>query len=515
MRAKFSDSRAAPGDACGVLAAQSIGEPSTQMTLNTFHLAGRGEGNVTLGIPRLVELLRISSKNPKTPVMRVALQDPKSADDANAVAAHLRRYSVADVVDWVKVTQAGLTDGSVGYTIDLHLGGVLSTTDESTDAERKLNTWLANRLLRRLNLMSGDNLMQHMDKLYVKLIRKAAGSSAVPPARPVFADDGGRGKAKRTSDGPTASSSSAKDPATDDESSSDASSSGSSSSGSSSSDDPMSDVEEGGKRKRDEASASSSAKRAKTVSSAAAPASAPPADESGEVRVPLGNIAGSRWSVMYGVSYNLTEGKVTLRARLPPRTADTVLMDVITKEVLERTEFHSVTGVESASPAYAEATDEYYVAAGGMAMNALMLANPAKVNFDRSTSNAVHSVLASLGVEAARVTLIAEVVRVFGAYGININERHLSLLADYMTLSGEPRGLNRYTMASNASPILRASFEQTGTRLMESALYQDFEQMQASSGSIALGRPVRVGTGMFDVRVPLFDEEAVNDWHDC
>lgn len=38
----------------GLLAAQSIGEPSTQMTLNTFHFAGRGEMNVTLGIPRSV-----------------------------------------------------------------------------------------------------------------------------------------------------------------------------------------------------------------------------------------------------------------------------------------------------------------------------------------------------------------------------------------------------------------------------------------------------------------------------
>ena len=46
-------SAAAPGEAVGVLAAQSVGEPSTQMTLNTFHMAGRGEANVTLGIPRL------------------------------------------------------------------------------------------------------------------------------------------------------------------------------------------------------------------------------------------------------------------------------------------------------------------------------------------------------------------------------------------------------------------------------------------------------------------------------
>lgn len=49
-----------PGENVGLLAAQSIGEPSTQMTLNTFHFAGRGEMNVTLGIPRLREILMTS-----------------------------------------------------------------------------------------------------------------------------------------------------------------------------------------------------------------------------------------------------------------------------------------------------------------------------------------------------------------------------------------------------------------------------------------------------------------------
>ena len=63
----------APGEAVGMLAAQSIGEPSTQMTLNTFHFAGRGEMNVTLGIPRLKEILTIASVNIKTPSMDIPL----------------------------------------------------------------------------------------------------------------------------------------------------------------------------------------------------------------------------------------------------------------------------------------------------------------------------------------------------------------------------------------------------------------------------------------------------------
>uniref|UniRef100_A0A183E081 DNA-directed RNA polymerase n=1 Tax=Gongylonema pulchrum TaxID=637853 RepID=A0A183E081_9BILA len=63
--------RVDPGENVGLLAAQSIGEPSTQMTLNTFHFAGRGEMNVTLGIPRLREILMTESSHIKTPSAEV------------------------------------------------------------------------------------------------------------------------------------------------------------------------------------------------------------------------------------------------------------------------------------------------------------------------------------------------------------------------------------------------------------------------------------------------------------
>lgn len=50
---KFLNALAQPGECVGCIAAQAVGEPSTQMTLNTFHLAGHGGVNLTLGIPRL------------------------------------------------------------------------------------------------------------------------------------------------------------------------------------------------------------------------------------------------------------------------------------------------------------------------------------------------------------------------------------------------------------------------------------------------------------------------------
>merc|ERR1711871_489154 len=71
---KHFRSLADPGEAVGALAGQSVGEPSTQMTLNTFHLAGVGGGNVTLGIPRLREILMTASKTLKTPLMYLPIR---------------------------------------------------------------------------------------------------------------------------------------------------------------------------------------------------------------------------------------------------------------------------------------------------------------------------------------------------------------------------------------------------------------------------------------------------------
>lgn len=73
IKTEFRAAVVNPGEMCGVLAAQSIGEPATQMTLNTFHSTGIGSKNVTLGVPRLNELLNVA-KNIKTPSLFIQLQ---------------------------------------------------------------------------------------------------------------------------------------------------------------------------------------------------------------------------------------------------------------------------------------------------------------------------------------------------------------------------------------------------------------------------------------------------------
>jgi DNA-directed RNA polymerase subunit A' len=79
-----------PGEAVGIVAAQSIGEPGTQMTLRTFHYAGVREQNVTLGLPRLIEIVD-ARRIPSTPVMTICLTEEhrKSREAAVKIARNV------------------------------------------------------------------------------------------------------------------------------------------------------------------------------------------------------------------------------------------------------------------------------------------------------------------------------------------------------------------------------------------------------------------------------------------
>ncbi|MEM3948094.1 MAG: DNA-directed RNA polymerase subunit A'' [Zestosphaera sp.] len=79
----YLESLVDPGEPVGTVAAQSIGEPGTQMTLRTFHFAGVRELNVTLGLPRLIELVD-AKRVPETPIMEIHLDDVHKYDEMKA-----------------------------------------------------------------------------------------------------------------------------------------------------------------------------------------------------------------------------------------------------------------------------------------------------------------------------------------------------------------------------------------------------------------------------------------------
>jgi DNA-directed RNA polymerase II subunit RPB1 len=102
---KYNESKIMPGEMVGCLAAQSIGEPATQMTLNTFHFAGvSAKSNVTRGIPRLKELIHVS-KNIKSPSVIINIKDDYSTDKNKAtfIKNQLEYTLLKDIVTTSKI----------------------------------------------------------------------------------------------------------------------------------------------------------------------------------------------------------------------------------------------------------------------------------------------------------------------------------------------------------------------------------------------------------------------------
>ena len=95
----------APGETVGIVGAQSVGEPTTQMTLNTFHFAGvASKSNVTRGVPRIEEILSLT-ENPKNPSCEIALFENEQHDKTNVkrLIPLIENVSLGDLVDETEI----------------------------------------------------------------------------------------------------------------------------------------------------------------------------------------------------------------------------------------------------------------------------------------------------------------------------------------------------------------------------------------------------------------------------
>ena len=102
---KYKQAIVHPGEMVGVIAGQSTGEPTTQLTLNTFHLAGvASKSNVTRGVPRIEEILRLT-KNPKNPSLTVYLKplDEGEREKATQFATMLEHTKLIDITKSVQI----------------------------------------------------------------------------------------------------------------------------------------------------------------------------------------------------------------------------------------------------------------------------------------------------------------------------------------------------------------------------------------------------------------------------
>lgn len=132
LKDRYIESLVDPGESVGILAAQSIGEPSTQMTLNTFHLAGVAAKNVTLGIPRLREILMTAAKTIKTPLIIVPIKKEAKFD----VGSYMRRITLKDCVKRFEVTESAVKrEGKIQKKIQMvfEIGDFVDLAGEALD----------------------------------------------------------------------------------------------------------------------------------------------------------------------------------------------------------------------------------------------------------------------------------------------------------------------------------------------------------------------------------------------
>jgi DNA-directed RNA polymerase subunit A" len=138
--ASYEMSLVEPGEAVGTVAAQSIGEPGTQMTLRTFHYAGVAELSVTQGLPRLIEIVD-ARNNPSTPTMKIHLNKDISGDrnEARKIARNIEMVIVESVASNVSID---LLRQAIDIRLDSELmeDKGLTVTDVAEAIQAKIKT---------------------------------------------------------------------------------------------------------------------------------------------------------------------------------------------------------------------------------------------------------------------------------------------------------------------------------------------------------------------------------------
>lgn len=178
----------APGEAIGVVAAQSIGEPSTQMTLNTFHLAGHSSKNVTLGIPRLREILMTASMTIKTPSMLMYPIPELPKDQIEKFAKGISRISLAEAIDEIDVEErlgSGIYQEARIYKVRMKFYPAEEYLETYGVSKQDVVRTIENKFLPRLQARIRTELKKRKEEKTLKLAAKS-------DARPEIGESVGR-----------------------------------------------------------------------------------------------------------------------------------------------------------------------------------------------------------------------------------------------------------------------------------------------------------------------------------
>lgn len=501
---KYMRSLADPGEAVGLLAAQSIGEPSTQMTLNTFHFAGFGAKNVTLGIPRLREIIMTASSKIKTPMMTVAFR-PEYSDKAAHVASLLSRVTARQLVTAVEVVERLDSKNNwravIGserariYTVRIamerNLPAGITLEDVYGTFQNafllKLMTSI-DRVLKRTSktaVAKADELVQSIAEARSKSAFQS--SSAAPEEGEDDEEERDKGNKKK------------KDFVEDDDE------------GMDSTEMDASDAKAAARRKqaatyeeeeRDE-TADHQSDSENEIDNEKDDTTVHQEDEINEINEALKYSKVAEYGNVRDFAFhdNIVSFSICYQASVPRLLMLDLVEKCINETVVRQVPFVSTAfpNPPSSSNPIATVTTEGVNLRGLWEWSSCASSLYAMLDLDAITSNDICAMLNTYGVEAARATIVSEIAGVFGVYGISVDARHLSLIADYMTLDGGYRPFNRLGIQHSVSPLLKMSFETTVGFLKQALLLGDHDELETPAARIVLGQSVGLGTGAFGI----------------
>ena len=120
----------------------------------------------------------------------------------------------------------------------------------------------------------------------------------------------------------------------------------------------------------------------------------------------------------------------------------------------------------------------------------------------RTTTNDIHEIYTVLGIEAARESIIVEILNTLKGQGLSVDVRHIMLVADMMTSDGDIKSIGRHGISGEKSSVLaRAAFEETSKHLLNASIRGEVDDLTGIIENIIIGQPIPLGTGSIGVKM--------------
>jgi DNA-directed RNA polymerase I subunit RPA1 len=458
LRKKYIISNCAAGEAVGVIAAQAIGEPSTQMTLNTFHMAGRGETNVTLGIPRLREIILTAAKHCFNQVMNLPLLIGTKISHAFSLTNGLRALRLAECLSSLYMVESIVNMDDFHKPMKsslklyrLHLVSqpkhlCLTKFGISYKHISKAINGTFRRILKR-KLYNTLYRNREFSSEYIKISNNATDKSNSSQSSYI--------EKKNHSNDITNS--------------------------------VNKNISKNSKRHNVYTSYDKTQIGLDhcTLQTHKKTDISPLTQNSLNIHTNTND-----FNENVGCHFCLD---VRVGLKYPK-----ILMLEVVETAAAQTDISHLMGINSSRCMINDDVKPLVLKTEGINFHAAWF-NAHIVDVCHITTTDVGAMYAVYGIEAARNTLIQEVNSVFTPYGIEVDHRHLSLISDSMTNQGFCRPCNRLGIDSSASPFLKMSFETATKFLVDATSAGNYDNLESPAARNVTGKVVNVGTGFSEI----------------